>query len=181
LVFRNEELNGTGEIVVYSNYHPYWNNREEKERNPRFDVFSGKLLDLKEGKPSAIEYFFDILDKEINPGVTICVVPSSDADNTDSGIAKLALALANSNRKDMVYYLQRKKSIPKLAHGGYRGKEVHYQSIETVKDMDITGDIVLLMDDITTSGNSLYACKNILIESGADTVEMFALGKTVRD
>ena len=42
-------------------------------------------------------------------------------------------------------------------------------------------DIVLLMDDITTSGNSLYACKNILIESGADTVEMFALGKTVRD
>ncbi len=181
MVFRNSELNGTGEIVVYSNYHPYWNNRETRERNPRFDVFSGKLLDLKEGKPSAIEYFFDILDKEINPGVTICVVPSSDADNTDSGIAKLALALANSNRKDMVYYLQRKKSIPKLAHGGYRGKEVHYQSIETVKDMDITGDIVLLMDDITTSGNSLYACKNILIESGADTVEMFALGKTVRD
>lgn len=47
--------------------------------------------------------------------------------------------------------------------------------------MDITGEIVLLMDDITTTGNSLYACKDILLENGAETVEMFALGKTVRD
>ena len=42
-----------------------------------------------------------------------------------------------------------------------------------------TGDIVLLMDDVTTTGNSLYACKEILLEKGAEEVEMFALGKAI--
>ena len=48
-------------------------------------------------------------------------------------------------------------------------------------EVDISGEIVLLMDDITTTGNSLYACKKILMDRGAETVEMFALGKTVWD
>lgn len=45
--------------------------------------------------------------------------------------------------------------------------------------MDISGDVVLLIDDVTTTGNSLYACKEILLQAGADTVEMFALGKAI--
>ena len=53
------------------------------------------------------------------------------------------------------------------------------RSIEAVQDMDIAGDIVLLMDDVTTTGNSLYACKMILEQSGAGEVEMFALGKAI--
>lgn len=42
-----------------------------------------------------------------------------------------------------------------------------------------TGDIVLLMDDVTTTGNSLYACREILINHGAEQIEMFALGKAI--
>lgn len=42
-----------------------------------------------------------------------------------------------------------------------------------------TGDIVLLMDDVTTTGNSLYACRKILKNRGAGEVEMFALGKAI--
>lgn len=45
--------------------------------------------------------------------------------------------------------------------------------------MDIDNDIVLLMDDVTTTGNSLYACKEILLQNGAREVEMFALGKAI--
>ena len=52
MVFVNEAWNGTGEIVVYSNYHKYWLDRERKIKNPLFDVFSGKILDLKDRKPS---------------------------------------------------------------------------------------------------------------------------------
>ena len=48
-----------------------------------------------------------------------------------------------------------------------------------MKEIDITGDIVLLMDDVTTTGNSLYACKEILIQAGAEHVEMFALGRAI--
>lgn len=53
------------------------------------------------------------------------------------------------------------------------------KSISTVEDLDISGDIVLLMDDVTTTGNSLYACKDILMHCGAFNVEMFALGKAI--
>ena len=55
MVFVNEAWNGTGDIVVYSNYHKYWLDRERKIKNPLFDVYSGKILDLKEGKPQAVK------------------------------------------------------------------------------------------------------------------------------
>lgn len=66
-----------------------------------------------------------------------------------------------------------------MALGGARDIQVHMQSITTLKDIDITEDIVLLMDDVTTTGNSLYACKEILEKHGAGKVEMFALGKAI--
>lgn len=179
MVFVNEELNDTGEIIVYSNYHKYWLDKERRIRNPLFDVFSGKILDLKEGKTSAINYFYNILNEEICSGVTVCVVPSSDADKRVTGIGMLGERLAQNGRVDKVYYLKRNYSIDKLATGGMRHKDVHMQSIGTMRDVEIKGDIVLLMDDVTTTGNSLYACKEMLIERGASKVEMFALGKAI--
>lgn len=179
MVFVNEAWNGTGDIVVYSNYHKYWLDRERKIKNPLFDVFSGKILDLKEGKSAAIRYFYNLLNEEICKDVTICVVPSSDANKKITGMTMLGEMLADNERENKVYYLNRGKPIDKLAMGGCRDKEVHLRSIEVLADMDITGDIVLLMDDVTTTGNSLYACKEILINHGAERVEMFALGKAI--
>lgn len=142
-------------------------------------MFSGKILDLKEGKPSAVRYFYYLLDEEICDGVTICVVPSSNVQKIITGIGQLGEMLASQKRVNKVYFLQRWKSIDKLALGGERSKEVHFQSIRAVDEMDITGDIVLLMDDVTTTGNSLYACREILKNRGAGEVEMFALGKAI--
>ncbi|MBQ9198841.1 MAG: hypothetical protein IJ141_01500 [Lachnospiraceae bacterium] len=80
MVFSNPLWNDTGEIIVYSNYHKYWLDKERKIKNPLFDIFSGRILDLKEGKQSAIQYFYNLLDPEICSDVTICVVPSSDSE-----------------------------------------------------------------------------------------------------
>ena len=179
MVFVNEAWNRTGDIVVYSNYHKYWLDRERKIKNPLFDVYSGKILDLKEGKMSAVQYFYQLLDPEIRRDVTICVVPSSNSGVKESGIGKLGEMLAGNGRKNKVYFLKRNKSIDKLATGGNRSIETHMKSISTVLDMDIDNDIVLLMDDVTTTGNSLYACKEILLQNGAREVEMFALGKAI--
>lgn len=107
MVFVNEEWNDTGDIVVYSNYHKYWLDRERKIKNPLFDVFSGRILDLKEGKQTAINYFYNLLNEEICEGVTICVVPSSNAEKTESGIGKLAEKLAEIKEINKVYFLQR--------------------------------------------------------------------------
>ena len=104
MVFVNEEWNNTGDIVVYSNYHKYWLDRERKIKNPLFDVFSGRILDLKEGKQTAINYFYNLLNEEICEGVTICVVPSSNAEKTESGIGKLAEKLAENKRIKFTFY-----------------------------------------------------------------------------
>lgn len=179
MVFVNETLNGTGEIVVYSNYHKYWLDWERKIKNPLFDVFSSKILDLKEGKMSAINYFYNLINAEICSGVTICIVPSSNSEKKITGMSLLGERLAQNNRINKVYFLTRKYSINKLATGGIRSKEVHMQSIDTLDSIDISQDVILLMDDVTTTGNSLYACKEILMNRGAKEVEMFALGKAI--
>lgn len=179
MVFVNERWNDTGDIVVYSNYHKYWLDCERRIKNPLFDVFSGKILDLKEGKESAIRYFYQLLNDEICKGVTICVIPPSDAEKTSSGIGRLGEMLASNGRVDRVSFLKRKNSIDKLATGGSREKNVHMQSIEVNPDMNISGNVILLMDDVTTTGNSLYAGREILLNNGADKVEMFALGKAI--
>lgn len=179
MVFVNKEWEESDGIVVYSNYHRYWQNRELRIKNPYFDVFSGKILDLKEGKLTAVKYFYNLLNEEICEGVTICVVPSSDSTKKESGIGMLGEMLAENGRVNKVYYLRRTRSIAKLALGGERNKGIHMQTISTIDDIDISGDIILLMDDVTTTGNSLYACKEILLERGAKTVKMFALGKAV--
>lgn len=179
MVFVNEEWNDIDGIVVYSNYHKYWQNKELRIKNPLFDVFSGKILALKEGKQSAVRYFYNLLNDEICDGVTICVVPSSDSNKIESGIGMLGDMLASNGRINKVYYLRRTKSIDKLALGGNRSKDVHMKTITTLDDVEITGDIILLMDDVTTTGNSLYACKEILMAKGARSVKMFALGKAV--
>jgi predicted amidophosphoribosyltransferase len=179
MVFVNNEWNNTNEIVVYSNYHKYWLDRDRKIKNPLFDIYSGRILDLKEGKKQAVNYFYNLINAEINEDVTICVVPSSNMDKLVTGISMLGEMLANNRRIDKVYYLRRIESIDKLAYGGNRSINVHMKTISTLDDMDISGDIVLLMDDVTTTGNSLYACKEILLSKGAQTVEMFALGKAI--
>ena len=179
MVFINDNWNNTNDIVVYSNYHKYWLDRERGIKNPLFDVYSGRILDLKQGKMSAINFFYNIIDSEICKDVTICVVPSSDAEKTQSGIGMLGEKLAANNRVNKVYYLKRTKSIDKLAYGGNRDKNIHMQTISTIQEMSVKGDIILLMDDVTTTGNSLYACKEILLQNGAEPVEMFAFGKAI--
>jgi predicted amidophosphoribosyltransferase len=51
-------------------------------------------------------------------------------------------------------------------------------SIKVVKPDLIKGRRVLLLDDVKTSGNSLIACKELLLKAGAKEVVMVALGRT---
>lgn len=85
----------------------------------------------------------------------------------------------DGNRINKVHYLQREYSIEKLATGGNRDKDVHFNSIITLDEIGVQGDVILLMDDVTTTGNSLYVCKEILLSKGANKVEMFALGRAI--
>lgn len=118
-IFCNEEweaVSENGQVVLCGFYHRYWN--PDKTRNQTFDMFSGRILDVKDKKEKDISYFFQQLDEEICKGVAICVVPShTEGHRNDSGIAELARRLAKNGRVDKVDYLLRTKTIDKLALG----------------------------------------------------------------
>ncbi len=183
-IFENdnwEKLSLNNEVVQYGYYYPYRN--PDGSVNPNFykDRISGYILDVKEKKEKALNYFYNVLNTEICKNVTICVVPSHTASSTNqSGISILARRLANDERVDKVDYLLRSKSINKLASGGDRDLSIHLESIRPNEEMSISGDVVLLVDDVTTSGASLQACKEILLKNGAERVAMLALGKSIR-
>lgn len=47
-----EELSKNGQVVLCGLYHRYWN--LDKTRNQAFDMFSGRILDVKEKKDRGI-------------------------------------------------------------------------------------------------------------------------------
>ena len=67
---------------------------------------------------------------------------------------------------------------PKFVDYFNRSRKVHYDSIRVSGELSVEDEDVLLLDDIFTSGNSLLACRDILIANGARSVEMLALGRT---
>ena len=173
-----EKLSMNGIVILCGFYHRYWN--YDGTRNQAFDMFSGRILDVKEKKERGISYFFQQLDDEICKGVSICVVPShTEGKTNESGIAELARRLAKNGRVDKIDYLLRMKTIDKLAYGGSRNIQVQLSSIGVNDSLSIGGGVILIVDDVTTSGSSLEACKKILLENGAKRVAMLALGKSV--
>lgn len=175
-----DELSMQGEILHCGYYHRYRN--PDGSLNPEFhsDKVSGYILDVKEKKMRGMSYFYEQLRDEICEGVSICVVPSHTAGSiNDSGLADIARWLAQEGRIDRVDYLLRTQTVSKLATGGSRELSVHLNSISVNPDMQIKGEVILLVDDVTTSGNSLLACQQILLENGAIRVGLLALGKSI--
>lgn len=159
-------------------YYPYRN--ADGTVNPDFDENSGRILDLKEGKEIGLNYFYNWIRTYIKEDVTICTVPSSNSDNSNSGIRQLGQRLAKDNRVDATHCLNRHTSVRKAAHGGPRNLEVHFDSINVLDTNLILNNKILLLDDITTSGSSLRACQSILLKAGASNVFMLVLGSTKR-
>lgn len=74
--------------------------------------------------------------------------------------------------------LVRTQKHEKLAHGGDRSKDSHIKSMEIRNASLIKGKNVLLLDDVTTSGNSLEAGCELLLKAGEQSVRRAAIGKT---
>ena len=78
--------------------------------------------------------------------------------------------------KDGSQYLIRKEDIKAQKEQGRRYKETHLNSISV--NGNVLDKKIILIDDITTSGSSLLACKEILLKKGAKEVICFAFGKS---
>ena len=165
-------------------YHSYWKwECGEKVRNSKFDNFSSIILDFKKGYAPVIEEFRKSVAKELGSDFPVCVVPShmASVDNSMSPTARLAKGLVKSNNLiDATNCILRVRSISKLSRGGNRDLAVHLNSVKVVNSDVIKGKTVLLLDDVMTTGNSLDACRQLLLRAGAKNVLCLALAKTVR-
>ena len=165
-------------------YHSYWKwECGEKVRNSKFDNFSSIILDFKKGYAPVIEEFRKSVAKELGSGFPVCVVPShmASVDNSMSPTARLVKGLVKSNNLiDATNCILRVRSISKLSRGGNRDLAVHLNSVKVVNSDVIKGKTVLLLDDVMTTGNSLDACRQLLLRAGAKNVLCLALAKTVR-
>jgi hypoxanthine phosphoribosyltransferase len=162
------------------NYHPRYFRNEE---NPYFDEWSQELLKLKHKEQKVVDFWYRELEVHLNDEFfAIAVVPSSSSENKISGIHLVAQKIAKSRKittTDATSCLRRPQSVEKLALGGSRELAIHTNSIEVINRYLIKNKNVLLVDDISTTGNSLLACKELLLKAGASKVKSVALGKTV--
>ena len=183
IILKNKQDNYDTKFYMGS-YHAYWKwEFGEKVRNSRFDDFSSTILDFKKGYAQTIEHFRKSVAKVIASGFPVCVVPShmASSDNSASPTARLAKGLVESNNLiDATNCILRVRSIQKLSKGGDRGLEVHLNSVKVVNSEVIKGKTVLLLDDVMTTGNSLSACRQLLLDAGAENVLCLALAQTVR-
>ena len=162
-------------------------------RGDSSDNSSGNLTDrilaLKRGdeagycQGSEVDYFSYRLESEyldLNSEAFIVIIPSHDPCKPESGILSVAKKLSrNRNFVNATKCLRRKYFITKLSSGGDRSLNTQLDSLELTNSELIKGNNILLLDDVTTSGNSLKAGEILLKKSGASSVVLLALGRTV--
>ena len=187
MILLNSHLDETDELFTLGAYYPSY--------DPQFknDAFSSRLLGIKyrhdsdkdpqdwkqHNKELYVQQFIEQVEPMLASGIAIAVVPPSDPAASISGIQEIAKALAAANgRIDATECLIRFTAIPKLAKGGKRDIEQHLNSVRVEHAEVIWGREVLLLDDIATSGNSLTACRQLLLDMGAARVKCMALGRT---
>jgi predicted amidophosphoribosyltransferase len=107
-----------------------------------------------------------------------CLVPSHNA-NTENknGIymfSRWCKSIRDFFDKDIII---RTEDTEALHSGGNRNIDVHLNSLKINKN--VKGKRIVVMDDVTTTGNSLAACKSLLLKAGAKEVILFSFAKTI--
>ncbi len=165
-----------GEYYALNYYYPSRYSQHERKHTQY-------ILKMKQRDPgNCVEFFFNQIKGILNPDVTIavCVVPPSTPGKR-TYMHQLAQRIAHEYRfVDATSCLQRVETVQKSHRGNDRSEQKHLESIEICDVEKIAYRPVLLLDDVVTTGSSLAACKQILLENHAKSVECLALGKTYR-
>ena len=156
---------------------------DDKNLDQKKIDYSKKLLNIKDLILDDIKEAAKYLNNILATNFMICVVPSSDPEKGNGGIGKVIeelIKIKNFNIEYQNNILTRIKKIPKRTNqGSNRSVIIHEKSINVTGN--VKGKNVLIIDDITTTGNSLFACKQKLLQSGARLVMLFVLGKTIKE
>ncbi|WP_173087643.1 phosphoribosyltransferase [Devosia sp. 1635] len=168
-------------IFYLGDYLPWSWHKAGGGDGSNYPSYSGRILDLKESKAASLKRFEELLLGEIKREyIGVTAVPSHDPEKgINTGVRLLAKQVASKLRVvDGRAFLRRTYKIDKLAGGGDRSLKVHLDSLCAENSDQFAGGTVLLLDDVLTSGNSLVACRQKLLDAGAKEVVCVALGRT---
>lgn len=190
--YNNLKDNSTIDITKLNYLYFYY-----PKNSPKFNEFSQVILDVFKKEAFTIEqknrknnfynefYKYCILRlKDIySMPIILSVVPGhADTmviDNTITSYVKFLSKKEPNNFIDGSQILLREYSIEKSSTSKEtRTIEKQYNSLKINGDCDIRGKVILLIDDIYTSGSTMLACKKLLEENGAQRIIMFSFSKT---
>ena len=108
-------------------------------------------------------------------------MPNSCRGFNSSGLRDVARNLSLPPIIDGTSVLERIQELPAKHLGGLRNYQKEIESLRVSAPNIIRNRIVLLLDDVTTTGTSLRAGRDTLLKAHAADVVCFALGKTYRN
>jgi predicted amidophosphoribosyltransferase len=170
-------------------YHPW---KLQGQRNPAFDGHSGLCLSLKtpgnRDHQKAVNYFTRLLVDHFKAHkgqfrAELIAVPSHTANGHSAGLRSVidAVCKADNRLSHRPGALTRVRTIEKLAAGGNRSMAVHYQSMQ-YDDGRSSPLTKIIIDDVTTTGNSLEAAVTLVrVAAPRAVVSCLVLGKTTHD
>ncbi len=152
---------------------------------PQNETFSNDILTLKN------DYYSDLqqeiihkFTKEIiallhkNHEFVVCLIPNSSLGFNSSGLFHVAKNISIPPIIDGTRVIKRIHKLQPKHLGGSRDYYKEKESMQVSNPDMIKNRIVLLLDDVTTTGTSLWAGRRLLLNAGAEDVVLFALGKT---
>lgn len=171
-------------------YFPYWvyDDQNQRKKNPKWNRGCGYILDIKDnGKnvQQAVAAFLPPLLTKIKANIPngtiqiVATVPGHKEGSTSPALVDLTKVIAaRLQTRSLPYLVKRTRTIDKLAHGGNRSESVHIDSMVVTNHLEIEGKVILLVDDVMTTGNSMIAAAKLLLGAGARVVHLIALGQT---
>ena len=171
-------------------YYPY----RGGENN---DYDSGTLVFIKGGtvydidrKDEFISRISNWLEKKVkkiidkDEKIIVTIAPGHKKDEKPTGfmhdivtkLAKKCPAMVIDGGQQLI----RTKGVEKSATTpGLRSMKKHEGTIEINGKPDNEGKVVIILDDVWTSGSTLSACKKVMRDTKPKEVKLFAIGKTV--
>jgi hypothetical protein len=166
--------NNWWEVGALHEYEP------ERGRNNVPEHTRRILYKFKPGNPQITQDYADKLNAIIAPDVVICCVPSHLKDRWGPGLEIALDKLGRlKNRRSCPHLLRRTENTQKRSSpGSNRSIERNLRTIEVTDKASIKDCPVVVIDDVTTTGNSMKACSKLLWDSGCNCVGAIALGRT---
>ena len=172
----------TSDYILY--LHDYYPVRSEKH-----DLLSKMILSFKDGNDFAIKQFAvemcEAMRQRYSDGqldlknTIICIMPAHEASEYSKGLVEVAdHIISYFGMIDGRYLIRRVHAHEKVSKGGNRSIRNQLDSLEINQEYQITGKDIIVLDDITTTGNSISAAIALLKRNHAGRVFAQTIGKT---